>query len=198
MLSIQFGVLRQAWGLPATEAIERPSDHTVQYATFEQGPDRSDEFPHVKARAEDILPIRNRVPIPSQHGFSWRCPFCAYGHSFKRITSFWAHVRTDHEERSRDTILTEVRRSAQAYQAWILQNRFNYDQTLRGTWTKLIQAQEPTFDWQLFNTWTLDRDRKKRGRPFEPRPTSGRDPVAEESDHPILVGGLTHPQPMLA
>lgn len=179
----QFNVLRIAKDLPALPPLPRPSHHPHRLPTFFQGPAPSAEFPDVGVQYQDVVRLPNDRPGPKARGFRWSCTFCPNHRSFSKITSFWAHVRTQHEDTRRAEVLGEVRRSAQANEAWAHQHFYDYRRQNPVTWQKLQQAQATDFDWQVFAGWRLTRARLYKGRKDGCTASSRVDDDNRDTDH---------------
>lgn len=170
---MQFNILRLARDLDGREPYRQPACHPPRYSTFEQGPMASATFPNVGITASAIVRLPDQTYFNNQRGFQWSCPLCTYPRNFGRITSFWAHIKTGHQDTEQVTILREVTRSAQAYQAWAYQHFYQYQRQNPSTWQKMVQAQAADFTWEVFTGWRLPRERHYQGRSEQQMDDSG-------------------------
>lgn len=104
-------------------------------------------------------------PVESRNRrFLWDCAFCSYTRTFQRVTTYWAHLKADHQEVPKEHILAQITASARANQAWAEERFFNYARDNVNTWQKIQQAQAADFSWDTFTSWRLTRERMYNGR----------------------------------
>ena len=145
---IQFDILRQAYGIPATEIIPRPRRYP--YRTFES--QLPCVFPAVKVTSADLQ--RSFAPLTGRPELT--CPFCLLSKvkAFASIVGFWAHIVHRHQAVSDDDRLCEVRRSAASWQTyWNLYSSGGKRNNL--TVAKLRQALRIDFSWTEVLDWQL-------------------------------------------
>lgn len=159
--------MRLAKDLPARPPLPRPPHHPGTYTTFRQGSSPSLDFPDVGIEIENIVRLPGDTDDSANHRFKWNCSFCSYVRTFQKITTYWAHLRANHQGISTNDILAQVTASAQANQAWAQERFYNYARDNPTTWQKVQQAQAPDFSWEVFAGWRLSREPMYTGRSKE-------------------------------
>lgn len=161
---MQFEVLCISRDLPARPPLPRPSFHPPTFHTFEQGIGGSPAFPNIGVEPRQIVRLGTTSQGSGGRHFTWGCVFCNYPRSFERITTYWAHLRAEHQHQPHAELLQQVTESARAYQAWADERFFDYKRDNANTWQKMVQAQSSEFDWDVFTSWRLPKTRIYQGR----------------------------------
>lgn len=165
--------------LPARHPLTPPEHHPTEFQTFVQNSTPGDQFSSVGVDVDHLVRLSARAEDPEAR-FRWSCPFCSYHRVWQKMTSFWAHLKVEHESLPQERILSEVTKSARAYQAWADMRSYDYERNNAATWQKVLQAQGPDFDWHVFENWRLTR-----ARPHQSRSTGTSDAKDDAGDQPL-------------
>lgn len=157
---IQFAVLRQARSLPPAGPVPRPADFEPKFDTFEYQLPIQFGAPDIKVHPDHLA---YSIKSATRDEMEWRCTFC---HNARRrwgkITGLWAHLKSHHHDtKSKEERLEHVKRSTGEYLESIRSRRREgeYARNNPQVWNKLLQANAPTFTWEVFSHWPLQEDR---------------------------------------
>ena len=145
---IQFAVLRQAMGMPASVLI--PRSRRCQYPIFESQLPCS--FPAVKIDLDDLAD--EVLPAKKEGRPDVLYAFCPRIKGYASITGFWAHLVNKHRDIHDQRRLEDVRRTGSLWRIY-WERYSDGGKYSNPTMAKLRQIEREDFGWQQVLDWGL-------------------------------------------
>ena len=157
---IQFSVMRRAKNMPDIAHPSRPGNHP--FSTFETSLPLS--FVDCAITADPANLTNCEIAISPKSTVLFHCKYCLVASSFKSVSGFWAHIRDGHPLVPIALRLEDVKHAGSIWRAAKEQDHSrgtlsNSDDTV---WSQVGQMLETTFDWEVFCSWKLAYNRKRK------------------------------------
>lgn len=167
-IQIQFGLFREAAGLPKPDAPPPSEAHSKRYTTFETGLPLTLPFSSVQVKPEhQVVPTKTGTARFTA-GPQWHCPFCArYGKPFRNLGGVLAHLKNNHKELPEENKLEHVVRIAKEYSALAATRKSDYVKTNQRMMKRAERALDPAFTWAEFSAWDFRDENVARNKHSE-------------------------------
>ncbi|KIV81527.1 hypothetical protein PV11_03705 [Exophiala sideris] len=143
--------------------LPRPTDHS--FPTFETRLPLSMPCCETALQADpEALVAASNNSATTAEKLLFTCALSCSSRRWIQITSYWAHLISDHATNAEDKVIEEIQCSARRYKEFA-ESR-HYDNSIRktATWTKIEQALAGNFTIEVVKSWRLEKSTVYSGR----------------------------------